>query len=189
MRFLDIDECKEGKDNCDRVSTICRNSPGGFACYCKPGYDRKDASSCERMLKLDRSYVCNDNNNNNNNNDSEDNINNNYSRDNNNNNDSNVNKQKYFISSQAEFMKITTPCRDNFCFCVAGVTCPSFSVDRDSHGTLKPARCFQQGQNKYQDRCTLVCDHGYVPYTPSAVNATCGLYKYWIPYPTTCTGN
>ena len=72
LHFLDIDECTEGKDNCDRVSTTCRNSPGGFVCYCKPGYSRKDASSCERMLKLGRIYVRNviNNNNDNNNKDS-----------------------------------------------------------------------------------------------------------------------
>lgn len=66
LHFLDIDECTEGKDNCDRVSATCRNSPGGFACYCKPGYSRKDASSCERMLKLGRICARNVSDNNNN---------------------------------------------------------------------------------------------------------------------------
>ena len=34
---LDIDECMEGTDNCDRNAT-CTNTDGGFYCTCNNGY-------------------------------------------------------------------------------------------------------------------------------------------------------
>ena len=34
---LDIDECMEGTDNCDRNAT-CTNTDGGFNCTCNNGY-------------------------------------------------------------------------------------------------------------------------------------------------------
>lgn len=45
----DIDECQEGKDNCDKTTTTCRNFAGSFECDCKRGHVSKDKSSCQRM--------------------------------------------------------------------------------------------------------------------------------------------
>lgn len=47
----DIDECKEGKDGCDKASTTCFNYPGNFRCDCKYGYMAKDRYSCQRKWK------------------------------------------------------------------------------------------------------------------------------------------
>ena len=48
---LDIDECKEGKDGCDKATTTCSNHPGTFRCDCKHGYGPKDRYSCQRKWK------------------------------------------------------------------------------------------------------------------------------------------
>lgn len=36
MRFLDIDECTAGTDNC--VNGDCVNSQGSYTCSCNPGW-------------------------------------------------------------------------------------------------------------------------------------------------------
>ena len=38
--FVDIDECVEGVDLCDKGSTTCRNLAGGYSCDCKSGYEK-----------------------------------------------------------------------------------------------------------------------------------------------------
>ena len=48
---LDIDECKEGKDGCDKATTTCTNYPGNYRCDCKHGYRAKDRHSCQRKWK------------------------------------------------------------------------------------------------------------------------------------------
>ncbi|XP_078369779.1 uncharacterized protein LOC144653611 [Oculina patagonica] len=115
-RCEDIDECQEGKDNCDKTTTTCRNYAGSFVCDCKQGYTYKDRKSCQRQ------------------------------------------------------------------------TCPHFNSGRDSHGTLEPARCFQKEQNKYEDKCKVVCNQGYVPATQAYVISSCGPQGSWVPYPTSCIG-
>ena len=71
----------------------------------------------------------------------------------------------------------------------AGRTCSHFSAGRDQDSTLEPARCFQQGQNKYEDKCKVVCNSdGYILEKPSAEIATCSADGHWAPYPTTCIG-
>lgn len=37
--FLDIDECKTGKDNCNKTYTFCKNTVGSFLCMCKTGFE------------------------------------------------------------------------------------------------------------------------------------------------------
>ena len=34
----DIEECSLGTDLCDRDNGLCTNSPGGYSCQCKEGY-------------------------------------------------------------------------------------------------------------------------------------------------------
>lgn len=116
-RCEDIDECKEGKDGCDKATTTCSNLPGNYRCDCKHGQITKDRFSCQRR------------------------------------------------------------------------TCSHFSAGRDSDSTLEPARCFQQEQNKYEDKCKVVCNSdGYVLEKPSAEIATCSADGHWVPSPTTCIG-
>lgn len=38
---LEIDECIEGKDNCDLTSSDCVNTPGSYKCSCKTGFEMK----------------------------------------------------------------------------------------------------------------------------------------------------
>ena len=38
--FVDIDECTESVDLCDKTTTTCRNLAGGYYCDCKPGYEK-----------------------------------------------------------------------------------------------------------------------------------------------------
>ena len=35
--ILDIDECFENTDSCDK-NAVCTNMPGGYNCTCKPGF-------------------------------------------------------------------------------------------------------------------------------------------------------
>ncbi|KAE9553235.1 hypothetical protein FO519_003543 [Halicephalobus sp. NKZ332] len=51
----DIDECAEGRDNCDRTTTNCVNKPGGYSCSCASGYEGSggvcvDIDECERGI-------------------------------------------------------------------------------------------------------------------------------------------
>ena len=36
---VDIDECAEGIDECDTQSSTCVNTPGGYTCVCKLGFN------------------------------------------------------------------------------------------------------------------------------------------------------
>lgn len=42
----DIDECKEGIDECDPVSTKCVNREGSYDCNCQDGYKRSNETHC-----------------------------------------------------------------------------------------------------------------------------------------------
>ena len=42
--FTDVDECAEGKDNCDPNAT-CDNTDGGFTCTCNEGFEG-DGETC-----------------------------------------------------------------------------------------------------------------------------------------------
>ena len=36
--FPDVDECMTGAHKCEQESTACNNTPGGYTCQCKNGY-------------------------------------------------------------------------------------------------------------------------------------------------------
>ena len=75
-----------------------------------------------------------------------------------------------------------------FVHCPSGKTCSHFSADRDSRSQLHPAKCTQEGQNKYEDTCKVVCNHGNVLNKPAAEITTCGKDGLWVPYPSYCIG-
>ena len=72
--------------------------------------------------------------------------------------------------------------------CPSGKTCSHFSADRDSRSQLHPAKCTQEGQNKYEDTCKVVCNHGNVLNKPAAEITTCGKDGLWVPHPSYCIG-
>ena len=37
MKYLDINECQLGTDNCSPFAT-CTDTPGSYQCTCNPGY-------------------------------------------------------------------------------------------------------------------------------------------------------
>ena len=75
-----------------------------------------------------------------------------------------------------------------FVNCPSGKTCSHFSADRDSRSQLNPAKCTQEGQNKYEDTCKVVCNHGNVLKKPAAEITTCGKDGLWVPHPSYCIG-
>ena len=46
IAFIDIDECAENSDQCDRSTTTCQNSAGSYSCPCFSGYDSVDGFKC-----------------------------------------------------------------------------------------------------------------------------------------------
>ena len=44
--LLDIDECSEGENECDRAAW-CKNTVGGYVCNCKEGYRKTEGGKCE----------------------------------------------------------------------------------------------------------------------------------------------
>lgn len=44
--LLDIDECSEGENKCDRAAW-CKNTIGGYVCNCKEGYRKTEGGKCE----------------------------------------------------------------------------------------------------------------------------------------------
>ena len=42
----DIDECKEGNNNCTGKNTNCVNDPGSYHCVCSVGYHFDDGGAC-----------------------------------------------------------------------------------------------------------------------------------------------
>uniref|UniRef100_A0A1B0DHQ2 EGF-like domain-containing protein n=1 Tax=Phlebotomus papatasi TaxID=29031 RepID=A0A1B0DHQ2_PHLPP len=55
--FPDIDECSEGMANC-APDQICRNKPGGYVCYCPPGYILGKSRQCEDIDECATSGFC-----------------------------------------------------------------------------------------------------------------------------------
>ncbi|XP_078371420.1 uncharacterized protein LOC144655075 [Oculina patagonica] len=199
-KCVDIDECKDSGGCKDKIAT-CHNTIGSFSCSCPHGYNtnflkrcidvdecRINNGGCKESCqntqgsyrcgcfrsgyKLVEGYRCED-----------------------------IDECK---EGTDNCDKTTTTCRNyagSFqCVCKQGHvytkdrssckrrTCSHFSANRDSHGTLEPTRCFQEGQNKYEDKCKVVCDYGYVPAQPAYEISTCGRYGDWVPSPTLCTG-
>ena len=52
----DIDECSKNQDNCDKKTQMCNNSPGGFICSCREGYE-SDGSGTSCRAKVNQSKV------------------------------------------------------------------------------------------------------------------------------------
>lgn len=46
---VNINECSDGKDNCDADTSTCKDTVGGFDCVCKTGYTKKASGLCEGM--------------------------------------------------------------------------------------------------------------------------------------------
>ncbi|HEY2732554.1 MAG TPA: EGF domain-containing protein [Polyangiales bacterium] len=65
-KCIDSDECADGSAGCDASTSDCANTPGGFVCTCKTGYERKDGAcvnvdECAEGLALcDREATCTD---------------------------------------------------------------------------------------------------------------------------------
>jgi len=58
VKCSDIDECKQGK--CPGVSSYCRNSPGGYQCYCPLGYEGDPVVSCTDIDECSIDDPCDD---------------------------------------------------------------------------------------------------------------------------------
>ena len=50
--IADVDECISNREQCHRRSTSCRNEQGGYACDCKPGFDRYTEFRCKGYSEL-----------------------------------------------------------------------------------------------------------------------------------------
>lgn len=50
----DIDECNTDSDNCD-ANAVCTNTPGGFTCKCKKGYEGHGKTCTGIIIMLCRS--------------------------------------------------------------------------------------------------------------------------------------
>ena len=46
--LLDVNECDTGMDSCDSNTAVCINTPGGFNCRCKAGF-QGDGMDCAGM--------------------------------------------------------------------------------------------------------------------------------------------
>lgn len=42
----DIDECEEGRGQCDEETSRCKNTDGSYVCSCLPGMERENDTSC-----------------------------------------------------------------------------------------------------------------------------------------------
>lgn len=58
VKCSDIDECKQGK--CPGVSSYCRNSPGGYQCYCPLGYEGDPVVACTDIDECSIDDPCDD---------------------------------------------------------------------------------------------------------------------------------
>ena len=61
LPIQDINECIEGTDTCDDVTTNCVNVEGGFTCQCKLGFLMNTATrECEgiAMINSSLSSIC-----------------------------------------------------------------------------------------------------------------------------------
>ena len=58
IKCSDIDECKQGK--CPGVSSYCRNSNGGYQCYCPIGYEGDPVVSCTDIDECSIDDPCDD---------------------------------------------------------------------------------------------------------------------------------
>lgn len=58
-----------------------------------------------------------------------------------------------------------------FLFPVEAIYCPP--LKRPDNGKLKPVRCGERNNNKFNDTCSLSCNPGYVPENPAGQVTTC----------------
>nr|XP_058971506.1 sushi, von Willebrand factor type A, EGF and pentraxin domain-containing protein 1-like [Pocillopora verrucosa] len=198
-KCVDIDECKDSGGCADNVAS-CHNNVGSYTCTCPLGYRTNYENRCEDVdecrsnkggcdeycintvgsfhcachrsgFQVVDGYRCAD-----------------------------IDECK---EGKDNCDKTTTTCRNypgGFqCKCKPGYewkdyssckrkTCSHFSADRDSRSQLHPAKCTQEGQNKYEDTCKVVCNHGNVLNKPAAEITTCGKDGLWVPHPSYCIG-
>ena len=65
------------------------------------------------------------------------------------------------------------------------VYCPP--LKRPDNGKLKPFRCGERNDNKFNDTCSLSCNPGYIPENPAGQVITCLENGTWSnPYLTGC---
>ena len=58
-----------------------------------------------------------------------------------------------------------------FLFPVEAIYCPP--LKRPDNGKLKPFRCGERNNNKFNDTCSLSCNPGYIPENPAGQETTC----------------
>ncbi|XP_059609704.1 fibulin-2 isoform X2 [Phlebotomus argentipes] len=56
-RCLDVNECEEGTAAC-ATGQFCRNKPGGYVCYCPPGYVLGNKRYCEDIDECSTNSAC-----------------------------------------------------------------------------------------------------------------------------------
>lgn len=72
-----------------------------------------------------------------------------------------------------------------FCFLVKAIYCPP--LKRPDDGKLKPFRCDDRNNNKFNDTCSVSCNPGYIPENPAGQVTTCLENGTWSnPYLTGC---
>ena len=72
-----------------------------------------------------------------------------------------------------------------FLFLGEAIYCPP--LKRPDNGKLKPFRCGERNDNKFNDTCSLSCNPGYIPENPAGQVITCLENGTWSnPYLTGC---
>ena len=72
-----------------------------------------------------------------------------------------------------------------FLFLGEAIYCPP--LKRPDNGKLKPFRCGERNDNKFNDTCSLSCNPGYIPENPAGQVITCLENGTWSnPYLSGC---
>ena len=59
LRFADNDECRQGEHGCD-VNAMCKNTNGGYACACLPGFTGDGRTSCTEIPECPAGHTYNE---------------------------------------------------------------------------------------------------------------------------------